>query len=84
MSYEVKISQNAKASLRALEKEDSLRILAKIESARHLPHHFLERLSGSDLWKLRVGDYRVFVDLIEEKKEMWVLDLGHRKNIYKK
>ena len=46
----------------------SKRIVRKIDSAKEEPHHFLERLAGDPGYKLRVGDYRIIVDVIEDEK----------------
>jgi len=35
-------------------------------------------------YRLRVGDYRVIMDIFDNKLKIHVIELGHRKNIYKK
>ena len=35
-------------------------------------------------FKLRVGDYRVIVEVDNEIKILEVIKIGHRKNVYKK
>ena len=72
-----KISKN-------LEKKTSKRIMEKILAASQDPYHFFDRLTGSDGFKLRVGDYRVIADIDESKKEIFILIIAHRKNIYRK
>ncbi len=47
------------------------------------PHHFFERLSGRDDYRLRVGDYRAIADIDDRKKRIEVTLIGHRKRIYK-
>lgn len=34
--------------------------------------------------RIRVGDYRVIYDIDDTLKEIYILDIGHRKDIYKK
>lgn len=48
---------------------------------RHLDRD-LSGLSGEDAYKLRVGDYRVIVDWEREEDTVYVLTVGHRRNIY--
>jgi len=60
------------------------RIGKKVGETSRSPYHFSEKLTDSDCRKIRIGDYRVIIEIIEEKKEIWILKLGHRKNIYKK
>jgi mRNA interferase RelE/StbE len=84
MPYVVKVSKEARNILKSLEKDIQIRILRRLEIVKNAPYHFLEKYKGSDLWKLRVGDYRVIIEINENDKALEVLTLGHRKNIYKK
>jgi len=38
----------------------------------------------SDLWRYRVGDYRIICTIEDEKIEILVLRIAHRKEVYKK
>lgn len=46
------------------------------------PGRDLSRLSGEDAYKLRVGDYRMIVDWDRKEETVYVLTVGHRRNIY--
>ncbi len=81
--FEVEWSAQAVSDLRTLERPIALRIMQKVMDARDSPHHFLERMVGSERWKLRVGDYRAILRLDENKKKLFVIMVGHRKNVYK-
>ena len=83
MAYEIFWSEVARNSLRKLESDISQRILLKLRSVRESPHNFVERLSGKNFYKLRVGDYRVILDIDEANKKIFIRLAGHRKNIYK-
>ncbi|MFH1500883.1 MAG: type II toxin-antitoxin system RelE/ParE family toxin [archaeon] len=80
--YSIQIEKNAEDFLRKLQKKDAEIILNKIFSIRENPFRFLKRLQGQKLWRLRVGDYRVIVDVIISMNKIIVLRIGHRKNIY--
>jgi len=43
-------------------------------------------LSGNlkGLWRYRVGDYRVICQIIDNEVVILVVELGHRKEIYRK
>ncbi|MBS3084202.1 type II toxin-antitoxin system RelE/ParE family toxin [Candidatus Pacearchaeota archaeon] len=84
MSYQLKWSNLALESLEKLPFEIAERILKKLDQVKENPKHFIEGLVGLDFKKVRVGDYRVLVDLLENEKIIAIRDLGHRKNIYKK
>ena len=83
MAYKIIWSPKSKEGLRDLAKDIQWRIIKKVEELKLAPYHFIERLTGTSSWKLRVGDYRVLIDLDEKKKEIHILKVGHRKNIYK-
>ncbi|MEM4258797.1 MAG: type II toxin-antitoxin system RelE/ParE family toxin [Candidatus Thermoplasmatota archaeon] len=42
----------------------------------------MTKLVGDPGYKLRVGDYRVILEIEKEKLVILVLIIGHRKNIY--
>lgn len=82
--YEVVLSQNAEAQLKKLEKSIQERIIKVLERIRVRPDDFVEKLVGESGFKLRVGDYRIFLDIDNTKLVILVVEIGHRKNIYKK
>ena len=41
------------------------------------------RMTGEDAYRLRIGDYRVIYDFDTEKNELFLIALGHRRDIYK-
>lgn len=47
------------------------------------PARHLTRLSSVEAYKLRVGDYRVIVDVDWEQKVLYVLSVGHRSTVYR-
>ena len=49
------------------------------------PRALAKRLSGQDeeLWRFRVGDYRIIVRFFDHKLEILVVELGHRREVYR-
>ncbi len=80
--YSIQIEKNAEDFLKKLQKKDAEIILNKIYSIRENPFRYLKRLQGEKLWRLRIGDYRVIVDVIVSMNKIIVLRIGHRKNVY--
>ena len=80
--YAIQIEKNAEEFLKKLQKKDSEMILNKIYSIRENPYRFFKRLQGEKLWRLRVVDYRVIVDVIVSMNNIIVLRIGHSKNVY--
>lgn len=82
--YEVIFDPEALDFLEKAEKRLSKRIWGKIISTKENPHHFFERLTDRNDYKLRIGDYRAIADIDDNSKRIEVTLIGHRKNIYKK
>ena len=84
MIYSVKWSSKALNGLRKLPTDIAKRIVKKVNITKNNPKHFLESLTGDSGYKLRAGDYRVIVDIIEKEKIIAIRVVGHRKTIYKR
>ncbi|MCL4356447.1 MAG: type II toxin-antitoxin system RelE/ParE family toxin [Candidatus Thermoplasmatota archaeon] len=82
MTYEVFFSDLALKQLRKLDLEIRQRIIATIERIRIRPDEYVRKLVGDDVYRLRVGNYRVILDLDKEKLIILVLRIGHRRNVY--
>lgn len=81
--YEVLFTAYSVKQLKKLEKEIQKRILSTLERIRIRPEHFIKKLVGSPYYKLRVGDYRVILDVERGKLVILVISIGHRKKVYK-
>lgn len=84
MTYELIYSDEARKQLKKLNKILQERILSTLERIRFRPHSYVKRLVGSLYFSLRVGGYRVILDIKENKLIIFVIEVGHRKNIYQK
>ncbi|MFH1225289.1 MAG: type II toxin-antitoxin system RelE/ParE family toxin [Candidatus Diapherotrites archaeon] len=82
--YEVVFSEKAERQLKKLDKKTQERVISVIERVRIRPEAHLQKLMGEHAYKIRVGDYRVIVDLDNRKKMLFIHKVGHRKNIYNK
>ena len=84
MTYQIFFTDKAKKQLEKLEKVDQERIIKSLQRIRIRPEAHITKLVGDPEYKLRVGDYRVILDIEKEKLVVLVLTIGHRKNIYGK
>lgn len=83
MAYELIWSPKAQQALASLPKEIAGQVVKKANTIVGNPHPFLERMVEYNVYKLRVGDYRAFIDIDEARKELHVLNVKHRKHAYK-
>ena len=80
--YEILFSDTARKKLKKLEKKKQSRIIKALERIRIRPERFVKRLVGCPYYRLRVGDYRVILDIKKDKLIILVLTMGHREKIY--
>jgi mRNA interferase RelE/StbE len=84
MSYEIIFSEFAERQLSKVPKEFQKRIISTLKRCMIRPYPHVKKLVGSKYFRLRVGDYRVILDIVDNKLVIYVIELGHRKKIYKK
>lgn len=81
--YSILFSSQAEKDLNKLDKDLQRRILDVLERIRIRPHHFVVRVVGGPYFRVRVGDYRIILDIQNDKLIIIVLEIGHRSKIYK-
>ena len=57
------------------------RIISAIERIRLRPDSYVTKLVGDAAYRLRVGDYRVLLDIEDDKLLILVIKIGHRKYV---
>ncbi|MCX6044881.1 MAG: type II toxin-antitoxin system RelE/ParE family toxin [Chloroflexi bacterium] len=70
--------------IRLLPKPYIRRILEMIEGLAQDPRrHGSEKLDGHDLWKVRVGLYRIIYHIDDHQHIVSTYRIGHRKDVYR-
>ncbi len=80
--YEIIFSQTARNQFKKLERIVQERIIKTLERIRVRPEDYVRRLVNDPGYRLRIGDYRVILDIDKSKLLILVIKVGHRKNIY--
>ena len=83
MTYAIEFSEPAEKQFRKLEKSVQERIFLALERIKIRPYDFVKKLVGVPYYRFRVGDYRIILDIRNDKLIIFVIEVGHRKNIYK-
>lgn len=83
MTYDILFSDKSFKQLKKFEKEVQDRIIKALERIRIRPELHVTKLIGDPGYRLRVGEYRVILDIDKGKFLILVLKIGHRKGIYK-
>jgi mRNA interferase RelE/StbE len=84
-SYEIEISRTAEKQLKKLAEADQLRVvravLALADDAR--PRGSRKLAGWDDVFRIRVGRYRVLYSVSDTRLIILVLKIGHRKDVYR-
>ncbi|WP_288430107.1 type II toxin-antitoxin system RelE/ParE family toxin [uncultured Agrobacterium sp.] len=89
MIWEIEFRESALKALKKLNRQDATRIIAFLSdrvAADENPRRTGQALQGSELgnfWRYRVGDYRIVCDIQDNRVVIIVVDVGHRKEIYR-
>lgn len=79
----MEFSELAAEKFRKLDRSVRDRIARKLRDTAEDPRRFLTRLASVEAYRLRVGDYRVIVDVDWDREIIHVLTLGHRSTVYR-
>ncbi len=82
MIYGIIFSDKALKQLQKMERNAQERIIAALERIRIRSEKYVTKLVGDPGYKLRVGNYRIIMDIDNKELQILVLKVGHRKNIY--
>ena len=83
MVYSILITETAKKQLSKIDRQSATRIDEKLREISHDPFLYITRLAGLELYKLRVGDYRVLMSIQKNRLIIVVVEISHRRNVYK-
>lgn len=86
MPHEIKVSPAAARQLKKIDGRALSQIAAKIDSLAVEPRpHGCEKLSGyDDLYRVRVGDYRIVYGVEDRLVLIVVLKVGNRAEVYRR
>lgn len=86
MSYNIELSRIALKSMGKIPKKDLVRIGMKIDqlSTDPQPIDMKKIQGGENLYRIRSGDYRILYRIFNETVTILVVDVDHRKDVYKK
>lgn len=81
--YSVVLTESAQRDLARLDRSVARRIVARLEDLQEDPLQKLGRLVNSPLYRLRVGDWRVIVEVDQRQVRVLVIKVAHRRSIYR-
>jgi len=80
MNWDLKIDKIIKKQLRKIPVKDARRIIDVISELPNNPYvGDIEKMKGEEnVWRRRVGSYRIFYEIIIDKKIIYVYDVKRR------
>jgi mRNA interferase RelE/StbE len=86
MAYEVELLPSARRELRRLPKPVQVRIAVGLRELGDDPRPAgVVKLSGAEnLWRIRIGDYRVVYEIHDGRLLVLVVRVAHRRDVYRR
>lgn len=87
LAWTIEISEKAFRALQMMNKQTARRIknelseIAELEDPKSRGKALTSNLAG--VWCYRVGDYRILCDINSNKLVVFVVDVAHRRKVYK-
>jgi mRNA interferase RelE/StbE len=87
VSYTVEWSDRAEKQLAKLDRQIARSLVRFMNERVHKsqsPRHIGKQLRDSVFWRYRVGDYRILCLIEDRRLVVLVVELGHRREIYRR
>ena len=82
--YKIFFKKSVEKDLKSIPARDLKKILRKIESLQLNPRPTgSEKLTGLERYRIRQGSYRIVYSIQDFELTVWVVKIGHRKEIYR-
>jgi mRNA interferase RelE/StbE len=82
--YEIFFKESVWKDLKKIPKRELKRILSRVEKLSDDPRPMgCEKLTGEELFRIRQGKYRIIYSIQDNELTIWVIKVGHRKDIYR-
>jgi mRNA interferase RelE/StbE len=82
--YNIYFKESVEKDFRTIPKKDIIKILQRIDSLSSEPRPTgVEKLIGQDRYRLRQGNYRIVYSIQDKELSVWVVRIGHRKDVYR-
>ena len=83
--HSVEVSATAERQIRKLQRHDQVRVLRAVAALAADPRpRGSRKLTGfDDLWRIRVGVFRVLYSVEDRRLVVVVLKIGHRGDVYR-
>ena len=82
--YKIQVKKSAAKELGKIPQKELVKILGKIENLSINPHPAGSiKLTNQEKYRIRIGNYRVLYSIEDNILTVFIVKVGHRKNIYR-
>jgi len=83
-AYSVHFRESVEKDLSVIPKKDLKKLLRRIEMLSEDPRPLgCEKLTGQDRYRIRQGRYRIVYSIQDKQLTIWIVKVGHRKDVYR-
>jgi len=85
LAYRIEFTPKAQRDFNALDGSIRGRIARRIDSLAENPFPSIKKIEGEDeLYRLRVGDYRILYQVQGKVLLVLIVGMGHRRDVYRR
>ena len=83
--YAVELSRAAAKALRAMDRRAQVRVVVRLQELAENPRpRDAKKLQGeTGIYRMREGDYRILYEILDKRLLVYVLKIGHRREVYR-
>jgi len=82
--YSIFFKDSVRKDLDSIPNNSLQRIMEKISTLAENPRPVgCEKLSGQEKYRIRQGDYRIIYSIQDTQLTVWVVKVGHRREVYR-
>lgn len=82
--YKIEVKRSAEKELKKIPKKELIKIIDQIGSLANNPRPAgSKKLTNQEKYRIRIGNYRVLYYIEDEILTIFIIKVGHRKEIYR-
>lgn len=82
--YSIFFKESARKELETIPRRDLQRIMERVAGLTDDPRPYgSEKLSGQERYRIRQGNYRIVYSIQDIELTVWVVKIGHRREVYR-
>lgn len=82
--YKIFFKRSVEKDLESIPKKELKRIIERIKTLSEDPLPIgSEKLTGQERYRIRQGQYRILYSIQGNELTVWVVNVGHRKDVYR-